>query len=178
MTWTNQLEKEFQTLKTDLSGAPVVTIPDMTSEFILQTDASERGVGAVLSQRDKDGVEKPIAYFSRKLLPRETRYAVVEKECAAIVAALKHFEVYLVGRKFVVQTDHHALQYLDQTKSSNGHLARWALMLQPFDFEIRHRPGRDNANADGLSRQSWNDSLQPREEGGDVRDAYPDTPAA
>ena len=78
--------------------------PDFSRPFVLQTDASGVGVGAVLSQDDQ-----PIAYFSRKLLPREQAYSVVEQECLAIVLAIKHFQAYLAGRMFIIQTDHRAL---------------------------------------------------------------------
>lgn len=79
-------------------------------------DASDRGVGAVLSQRDADGIEHPVGYFSRKLLPREERYAAVEKECLAIKLGIQAFRVYLLGQKFEVQTDHRALEWLHRLK--------------------------------------------------------------
>ena len=90
-----------------LVSAPLMRNPDFTRTFFLQTDASGVGVGAVLSQGETD--DQPIAYFSRKLLCREKVYATVEKECFAIVLAVKHFRAYLVGRPFIVQTDHRAL---------------------------------------------------------------------
>jgi phospholipid-translocating ATPase len=130
-----------------LTSSPVLNSPDYEKKFYLQTDASERGIGAVLSQQDKEGSDHPIAFFSRKLLPRETRYATVEKECLAIVAALKHFSVYLLGTHFTVLTDHQALQYLATMRNSNGRLSRWALSLQPFSFDIFHKPGILNGNA-------------------------------
>ena len=83
--------------------------PDVSKTFIVQTDASDRGVGAVLSQVQEDGQEHPVGYYSRKLLARDQRYSTIEKECLAIKLALDAFKVYLLGRKFVVQTDHRAL---------------------------------------------------------------------
>ena len=103
--------------------------PDLTKEFILQTDASERGVGAVLSQKDSDGVEHPVGYFSRKLLPREARYATIEKECLAIKLGVQAFRVYLLGRAFVVQTDHRSLEWLNRLKENNTRLTGWNLSL-------------------------------------------------
>jgi hypothetical protein len=153
--WSSTCEEAFQKLKTALSVGPVLTSPDYSRQFVLQTDASERGVGAVLSHWDDQGVDRPVAYYSRKLLPRESRYATIEKECLAIVAGLKHFEPYLLGRSFVIQTDHRALQYLQSMRSTNQRLMRWALLLQQFQFTVTYRPGTANNNADGLSRQAW-----------------------
>lgn len=96
-------------LKQALCNAPVLTNPDFAKQFILQTDASNRGVGAVLSQLDEDAKDRPIAYFSRKLLPREQRYSTVEQECLAIKLGVEVFKVYLIGRPFVIQTDHRSL---------------------------------------------------------------------
>ena len=79
--------------------------------FILQTDASDVGIGVVLSQRAADDVDRPVAFFSRKLLPREVNFAAVDKECLAIVDGIKHFSVYLTGVKFTVVTDHQCLKY-------------------------------------------------------------------
>ena len=91
---------------------------DFVRPFILQTDALERGVGAVLSQKDETGEEHPIAYFSKKLLPREEHYSTVEKECLAIKLAIQAFRVYLLGRKFTIQTDHRSLEWLHRLKEN------------------------------------------------------------
>ncbi len=109
----------------------------------------------MLSQLQDDGVDRPIAFFSRKLLPRERNYSTVEKECLGIVAALKHFEVHLVGQEVHITTDHRALKYLNTLKNSNPRLTRWSLALQPFNFSITNKAGSLNGNANGLSRQAW-----------------------
>lgn len=124
--------------------------PDFSRTFILQTDASGVGVGAVLSQGEAE--DQPIAYFSRKLLPREKAFSTIEKECLAIVLGVKHFKAYLLGRPFVIQTDHRALQWLHRFKEKNARLTRWSLILQPYNVTVHHRKGRANANADALSR--------------------------
>uniref|UniRef100_A0A1X7TJB1 Reverse transcriptase RNase H-like domain-containing protein n=1 Tax=Amphimedon queenslandica TaxID=400682 RepID=A0A1X7TJB1_AMPQE len=80
------------------------------------------------------------------------RYATVEKECLAIKLVIEAFQVYHLGRTFTIQTDHRALQWLQNMKNLNSGLARWSLALQPFQFRIEHRKGRENANADVLSR--------------------------
>lgn len=95
-----------------------------------------RSVEAVLIQVDREGHDHPIAYFSRKLLPREVRYSTVEKECLAIRLGLQAFRVYLLGWPFTVQTDHRALQWLDRLKESSARLMRWSLALQEFDFWV------------------------------------------
>ena len=87
--------------------------PDFKKNFIVQTDAPGCGVGAVLSQHDDEGIDHPVAYYSRKLLPREQKYSTVEQECLAIKLAIEAFLVYLLGKPFVVQTDHRALRWLD-----------------------------------------------------------------
>ena len=157
--WTDKCGHAFGKLKERLCSDPVLGSPDFTRPFILQTDASERGVGAVLSQRSAEqGEEHLIAFFSRKLLPREEKYSTIEKECLAIKLAMHAFRTYLVGRHFTVETDHRSLVWLDKLKDSNSRLTRWSLVLQPYDFTVVHRSGSANGNADGLSRTPWPDS--------------------
>ena len=115
-------------------------------------------VGAVLSQL-KDGSDQPLAYFSRKLLPREERYSTIEKECLAIRLGAQAFHVYLVGRTFVIQTDHRSLEWLDWMKGTNARLTRWSLVFQSYDLGMEYHTGRRNGNADGLSCQ-W-DGINP-----------------
>ncbi len=156
--WTDECQAAFEMLKNTLSSTPVLRNPDFNRTFILQTDASNRGIGAVLSQVDETGVEHPIAFFSKKLLPREERYSTVEKECLAIKLGVQAFRVYLLGRSFVVQTDHRALVWMDRLKDTNPRLTRWSLALQPYSFTVEHKKGTANSNADGLSR-AFEDSL-------------------
>ena len=98
------------------------------------------------------GEEHPVAFYSRKLLPREEKYSTIEKECLAIKAACWSFRVYLLGRPFIVQTDHRALEWLDRMKESHSRLTRWNLSLQAFNFTVNYRTGKENGNADALSR--------------------------
>ena len=150
--WSTACTSAFEKLKTLLCSSTVLHSPDFEKEFILQTDASDHAVGAVLSQLDNDGEEHPIAYFSRKLLEREEKYSTIEKECLAIKLSIQAFRVYLMGRPFSIQTDHRSLEWLDRLKENNARLTRWSLLLQPYQFTVTHRASKANANADGLSR--------------------------
>ena len=105
----------------------------------------------MLSQVDDADNEHSVAYFSMKLLPRERRYSTIEKECLAIKLATRAFRVYLLGKPFTVQTDHHALEWLDRLKEDNARLTRWSLALQAYQFMVKYRPGRLKGNADTLS---------------------------
>ena len=172
VVWTDAAGLAFKRLKKMLVSAPMMRNPDFTRTFILQTDASGVGVGAVLSQDETD--DQPIAYFSRKLLPREKVYATLKKECLAIVLAVKHFQAYLVGRPFIIQTDHRALQWLQYFREKNARLTRWSLILQPYYFTVQHRKGQVNGNADALSRLDL-PHFVPGEEGGNVTEHFQDT---
>ena len=137
IVWTPACDAAFTALKTRLCSSPVLRSPDFGRPFILQTDTSNQGVGVVLSQLDDDGTEHPVVYYSWKLLPREERYATVEKECLAIKLAVYAFKIYLLGKHFTIQTDHCALEWLDRLKGSNARLTRWSLALQPFELSRR-----------------------------------------
>ena len=154
VTWTPECDLAFHELKTYLCTSPVLNSPNFSKQFIVQTDASDRGVGAVLSQYSSDNQIHPVAYFSKKLLPREQRYSTIEKECLAVKLGIEAFRFYLMGRTFNVQTDHRALVWLDRLKDSNSRLSRWSLSLQQYHFTVTHRPGVNNGNADALSRCS------------------------
>ena len=96
--------------------------------------------------------EHPVAYLSIKLLPREQNYSMIEKELLAIVWAVGSLSYYLDGRKFIIETDHNPLTWLNKMKDKNQRLLRWALALQTYTFEVKYRKGSQNGNADGLSR--------------------------
>ncbi|XP_072182290.1 uncharacterized protein [Diadema setosum] len=150
--WNPKCEAAFQTLKSSLTSAPVLRSPNYSAPFIVQVDASDRGIGAVLSQTDEEGVDHPVAFISRKLLPREVNYPIIEKECLAIIWSVEKFHPYLFGQSFVIQTDHNPLSWLKQLKTKNARLMRWSLALQSYPMVVEHRSGRMNGNADALSR--------------------------
>ena len=149
--WEICQEKAFTTLKQKLANPPVLHLPDLTQDFILRTDASNIGLGAVLLQTHQEE-RFPVAYASKKLLKREQAYSTIERECLAIVWAVKKFEPYLYGREFVLETDHHPLAYLNSVSPANGRLMRWILALQPYRFRIVAIRGSENVGADVLSR--------------------------
>ena len=150
VVWTQETTNSFEKLRKLLSSEPVLRIPDNNKEYVLRTDASGRGLGAVLLQ-EHNGKLHPVAYQSRKLLGAETRYATVEKECLATVWAIRKFERYLYGRKFILETDHKPLLCL-QRNPTNPRLLRWSLQLQPYQFSFKYIKGQDNIGADYLSR--------------------------
>ncbi|GBL73262.1 Transposon Tf2-9 polyprotein, partial [Araneus ventricosus] len=121
-------------------------------EFIVQTDSSDMGMGVVLSQLNEDKEEHPILYLSKKFSNVERKYCTTEKECASIIFAIKRLHYYLDGQNFTIMTDHNPLVWLKSNASSNPRLMRWALALQPYNFKIIHRPGKNHQNADSLSR--------------------------
>lgn len=155
IVWTSECEEAFQTLKHKLIEKPVLYAPNFKKQFIVQTDASNAGVGVVLTQLNEEGEEHPILYLSKKFSEVEKRYSTTEKECASIVFAVKKLHYYLDGSPFVVMTDHNPLVWLRSNASSNPRLMRWALVLQPYDFKIVHRSGKNNKNADSLSRSGF-----------------------
>ncbi|KAJ8349608.1 hypothetical protein SKAU_G00247380 [Synaphobranchus kaupii] len=141
----------FDQLRAALTEAPVLAYPDAQRPFIIDTDASNTGVGAILSQEDEDD-ERVVAYYSRALGKAERNYCVTRRELLAVVRALHHFRPYLQGSDFLLRTDHASLTWLLNFKDPEGQVAlQVALQLQGYDFEIQHRAGRLHGNADALS---------------------------
>eukprot|EP00731_Ephydatia_muelleri_P021521 Em0014g112a len=120
--------------------------------YILDTDASDTGIGAVLSQISDEGSERVIAYASRSLSRPEQRYCVTRKELLAVVSFVQQFRQYLLGREFTLRTDHGSLVWIRNFKEPEGQLARWLEKLQEYNFTVVHRQGSRHCNADALSR--------------------------
>ena len=150
--WIEECQIAFDTLKQKLVDSPLLSYPVADTTFILDTDASNVGIGAVLSQ-DVDGLEKVVAYGSQVLSNSQRNYCTTMKELLAVVVFIGKFKHYLYGRHFVVRTDHASLVWLRNFKNPEGMLARWLSVLGTYDFEIQHRPGNRHGNADGLSRR-------------------------
>ena len=143
LQWTGIHEEAFQKLKQALISRPVLCPPDMTQPFQIYADSSKTSISAVLMQTTDEAGSTPrvISYASRKLLPRESNYSTIERECLSIVFAVTKFRHYIFARKVVVMSDHKALTWLNSIVKSSSRLAKWALILQDYDLEIRYVPG-------------------------------------
>lgn len=150
-SWSQEQEGAVRALINALVDTAELRLPDLNKEFVIQADASDHGLGAVLLQ-EHEGVLRPVAFVSRSLTPAERNYSVTERECLAIVFALRKFDLYVDGVAFVVETDHMALTWLKRLGEPSGRLARWALTLQRYNFTVRYRKGSTNVVADALSR--------------------------
>jgi len=149
--WGPKQQHAFDTLRERLTKAPILALPDKDRTFILETDASIKGIGCVLSQEFPEG-KLPVAFASRTLSLAESRYATRELEALAILWSCKRFSSLVQGKPFVVLTDHASLEWLRSWKNPSPRVRRWIQQLEEFDFESRYQPGRHNKVADALSR--------------------------
>ena len=160
--WTGECEQGFDRVKAVLTSRPLLVYPDFDRIaegdllLVLQTDASDYAVGAVLVQRDPltvPPIDHPIAYWSKSMDTHQKRYASYDKEALAVVLSVKHFKPYLVGRHFLLETDHQALRrLLLQIDLRTSRQVHWVEQLMEYDMDIMYRPGHRNANADCFSR--------------------------
>ena len=151
-SWSDKHSEALDKIKSKLSSAEVMCYWRPKAETRLTTDASPVGLGAVLEQKQPDGVFRPLAYASRSLTDVERRYSQTEKEGLAIVWGCERFQLYLIGTEFDLLTDHMPPERIFNPKhKTSARVERWSLRLQPFMFNIRHIPGKDNPT-DVLSR--------------------------
>ncbi len=152
--WSDECQHAFKSVKALLCSAPVLSAPDYLRGFKIEVDASASGAGAVLLQDDDDGVEHPVAYFSKKFLSHQKNYSTIEKEALALLLSLQHFEVYVGSSSIpvLIFTDHNPLIFLSRMRNANQRLMRWSLFIQDFNLEICYKKGKDNVLADALSR--------------------------
>lgn len=151
LVWNDEAEEAFAQLKTALTSTPILATPDFSLPFQVECDASDLGMGAVLTQ-NHDGEEKVIAYMSKKFTRAQRKYHVTERECLAVITAIEKFRQYIEGVRFTVVSDHASLQWLQNFKDTNGRISRWSLRLQAHDFIIKHRKGTQMVVPDALSR--------------------------
>lgn len=155
--WSEKCKSAFGELKSRLASPPILAYPSFDRDFVLETDASIQGLGAVLSQVQADGKLHPIAYASRGLSVSEKNYGITELETLAVVWAISHFHYYLYGHRVVVYTDHTAVRAILETPSPSGKHARWWNKVYASgvkSIQIVYRAGKDNVRADALSRGS------------------------
>lgn len=150
--WSAEQQQAFEVLKNALVSMVALAHPDFNKEFIVRTDASKAGIGAVLAQRDDSGALRPIAFYSRKFTPAEARYTTREQELLGVVCSIKHWQEYLLPREFCLMTDHQNLTYLWKNGEVDGRLGRWLLTVQMFSFRLVHVAGKSLGDADMLSR--------------------------
>ena len=158
VTWTQECQEALEKVQEVLSTKPVLKLPKLDEPFMLRTDASSTGVGAVLLQ-ETDGLLHPVMYASRKLLDRETRYSTIERECLAIVWGIQKFVRYLHGKRFTLETDHRPLTFLKTASFKNGRVMRWALSIQEYAFDVGPIKGENNIFANLLPRAEVDQTL-------------------
>ena len=149
--WDGKCQTAFEELKRRLTTAPIMTLPQDDDIYVLDTDASNCHIGAVLSVI-RGGQEHVVAYGSRLYSSPEMNYCVTRKELLAIVYFTKLYRHYLLGKRFTIRTDHAALQWLKKTPEPIGQQSRWLEQLEAFDYTVVHREGRKHQNADAMSR--------------------------
>jgi len=149
--WGKEQDAAFAHLRAGLCAEPILQYPDCTKSFVVITDASGFAIGGILSQ-GPIGKDLPVAYTSRLLNKAEQNYSAIEKELLAIVYCVRHFRLYLYGRKFQLVTDHKPLVWVNSVKDPTSRLVRWRLKLQEYEYDIVYKAGKSNVNADALSR--------------------------
>ena len=155
VNWSEHLDHSFQQAKSALSSATLLSHPKLNAITALTTDASDHGAGAVLEQYvDKQWV--PLAFFSKKFRPAQTKYSAYDRELLAIHLAIRHFRYFLEGRNFTVFTDHKpiSLAITKKAEAATAIQSRWLSAISSFTTDIRHVQGKDNPVADALSRHS------------------------
>ena len=154
MCWSAECHDSCDKLKQPLQSAPILAYPDMNKPFMLTCDASKTAISFVLGQLDNRGREHVIDYGGRSLSEAEQIWSTTEHECLDVLEGIKQFRTYL-SRRFKIYTNHKTLKYFMDQKVVVGKLGRCALKLQDFDFEIIHKPGKNNQAADALIRRTY-----------------------
>ncbi|UYV65154.1 hypothetical protein LAZ67_3003351 [Cordylochernes scorpioides] len=153
--WNEACQEAFIDLKGNLTQHPILHLYKEGLPCQVYCDASTLGIAGILKQVHPDGNVYPAQYFSRTLRPHEKNYSISELECLAIVESVEKFRIYLMGRKFTIFSDHHALQWLKTIKNPSGRLFRWSLRLSSYEYEVRYIKGKLQYEADLLSRNPF-----------------------
>ena len=159
--WSNKCDTAFNLLKEKLISSPILAFANTQEPFFLSVDASGTAIGYILGQKDSEGREVVISYGGRALRGTEIKWNICERECLALVEAVKQFHPYISHNHFTVYSDNIALKWLQKIKDQNGRLGRWSLKLQGYDFTVTHKPGIRNQNADALSRRPYHTPDHP-----------------
>ena len=160
--WTEECQKAFETLKEELIKAPTLIFPNFQRRFRLTTDGSKHGIAWIISQLDDEGRDRPVSYGGRSLHGAEcSSYSASELEALAIVCAVKENHALLSYNEFDIYTDHISLKQIQNFQYSTGRLFRYSLILQNYKFQVFHKPGKQNAAADALSRLENLPKLDP-----------------
>lgn len=145
--WTDEVQQAFSTLKQAVVSAPVLALPDFSKQFVIESDASDKGIGAVLQQEGH-----PMAFISKALGPKNLGLSVYEKECLAILFAVEHWRPYLLHAVFIIKTDQRSLVYLEEQRLATPTQQKAFTKLLGLQYKIVFKSGFDNRTADALSR--------------------------
>ena len=154
--WGLAQQKAFENVKECISKAPSLCLADWSKEFHIETDASDTSVGAVLFQVGENNEQLPLAYCSKNLTTTEKKWSATDKEMYGIICAARKWSPYCSG-SVVFHTDHQPLKYMHKQKDPRGKMARWLIELENYDYKIEYIPGKENVQADYLSRISTPD---------------------
>jgi hypothetical protein len=155
--WQQKHTDALNEIKRILTSKPVLIPPRHDRDYIIMSDATDKTIAGILAQKDDQGIERNIAYFSRKLLPNERNYSVLEKEALGILASCIKWHDWIYGHRVIARTDHRALAFLDSTAQHNSRIARWKIILSNYQLTTEYRKGVNHGNCDGLSRVEFRD---------------------
>lgn len=158
--WTDECEKCFNDIKTHLCSTPILAIYDREKDIVIEVDASRQGLGAVIKQTQEDGILHPIGYFSKKLTPNQMKKEIIYLECLAIKEAIVYWQHYLIGKEFIVTSDHKPLLNLRSKSRTDEALGDLILYLSQYNFKIVYKKGKENEEADALSRNPILESFE------------------